>query len=182
MFSAVQFSGEILHGMSLAGVLYITIDRYVAICHPFFYQSHATIKRYMIMVALAWVYKILVPITSGSAYLVFYSCFTVLSFVVIFFCYIRIFYVIAQKERFILRLGRIGNEEKETLLRNKEERRKTHTILILLAIFTASYIPPLVVLFPVFSPIERKSVCKLSSKKFFHVHVVHFYLQSFKCN
>ena len=148
--------------MSFIIVLYISIDKYVAVCHPFFYQSHATIKRYMVMVAMAWIYKVVVSSTSGSAYLVVYGSVTLLSMLIIVFCYIRIYRVIAQKERSVLRLGRLGDEEKEILDNNRKERSKTHTILILLAVFTASYVPPLVVLFAIFKTDERANLCKVS--------------------
>ena len=157
-----QWSGTVFHGMSFIIVFYTIIDKYVAVCHPFFYQSHATIKRYMIVVGMTWIYKIVVSTISGSAYLVVYGSVTLLSMLIIVFCYIRIYRVIAQKERSVLRLGRIGDEEKEILDRNRRERSKTHTILILLAVFTASYIPPLVVLFAVFKPDERTNLCKVS--------------------
>ena len=163
MLSAVsQWSGTVFHGMSFIIVLYITIDKYVAVCHPFFYQSHATTKRYMIMVAITWIYKIVVSSTSGSAYLVVYGSVTLLSMLIIVFCYIRIYRVIAQKERFVLRLGRIGDEKKEAIRRNREERSKTHTILILLAVLTVSYMPPLVALFVVLKPNQRTNLCKVS--------------------
>ena len=163
VISAVsKWSGTIFHGMSFIIVFYIAVDKYVAICHPFFYQSHATIKRYMVLVAMAWIYKIVVSTTSGSAYLVVYGSATSLSMLIIFFSYIRIHHVIAQKRRFVLRLGRIGDEKNEALRRNREERGKTNTILILLAIITVSYVPPLVVLFVVLKPGQRTNLCKAS--------------------
>ena len=162
MTRIVQLSGMILNGMSFMIVLYITIERYVAVCYPYFYHTNSSIKRYCIILVATWVYKILVPFLCGSSYYYIYAAFTTLSFAVMVFCYMRIYLVIVQKERSVLRLGRIGDEEKKMLQRNREERSKACTILILLIVFTITYLPALVVILVNFRPDKGAYLCTLS--------------------
>ena len=162
----VKMSGIVLNGMSFTTVLYITIDRYVAVCHPFWYQKHVSIKNYCIILALTWVFKILIPVISGSSYMIIYGAITIVSIGIMTFCYLRLYCVIVRKERCVLQLGRIGNEERETMHRNKEERSKANTVLILLAVFLGTYIPASVVIIMIFSPNKEASICILSSKQF----------------
>ena len=162
----VQWSGTIVNGMSFLMVLYITMDRYVAVCHPFFYHRHATLKRYIIIVAITWVYQLLVPLASGTFYLMFFAAVTIISFAVMFFCYIKIYSIIVEKERSVLRLGKIGDEEKEILIHNREDRSNVLTVVILLVVFTVSYLPALIVILALFKPDERADPCKLSPSKY----------------
>ena len=162
----VKMSGIILNGMSFTIVLFITIDRYVAVCHPFFYEQKATIKRYFIILVLTWVYKMVVPFVSGPFYMILYAASTFIAFAVMFICYIRIYSVIAQKERSVLRLGKIGNEEKEVLYHNKVDRSKAFTILIILVAFIFSYLPALVLILVIFTPDERSKICSLCPKAY----------------
>ena len=162
----VKMSGIVLNGMSFTIVLYITIDRYVAVCHPFWYQKHVSIKNYCIILALTWVCKIFIPVVSGSSYVMIYGAITLSSIGVMTFCYVRLYCVIAKKERSVLQLGRIGNEERETIHRNKEERSRAKTVLILLVVFLGTYIPASVLIVMIFFPNKDASICVLSSNKF----------------
>ena len=162
MTRLVQLSGMVLNGMSFTIVLFITIDRYVAVCHPFFYHIQSSIKRYFILLLITWLYKILVPILGGSFYFYLYAALTTLSFSVMFFCYMKICSVIVQKERTVLRLGRIGDEERKILQCNREERSKAGTILIILIIFILTYLPSLVVIIVIFRPGKGAYLCTLS--------------------
>ena len=140
----LKWSGILLNGMSFTIVLYITIDRYVAVCHPFLYQRKSTSTKYCIIVALTWVVKAVYSILSGEAHTMVYGIVTIISFGVMIFCYIKIYLVIAQKERTVLCLGTIGTEQRKILRQNKEERSKTFIIIILLTVFIISYLPPFV--------------------------------------
>ena len=140
----LKWAGILLNGMSFTIVLYITIDRYVAVCHPFLYQRKSTSTKYCIIVALTWVVKAVYSILSGEAHTMVYGIVTIISFGVMIFCYIKIYLVIAQKERTVLCLGTIGTEQRKILRQNKEERSKTFIIIILLTVFIISYLPPFV--------------------------------------
>ena len=162
LITVLQWSGIILNGMSFIIVLYITIDRYVAVCHPFFYDRKSGIKNYSIIMALTCVYKAISPIATGSAYKIYYGAVTIVSFGVMFFCYIKIYSVIAEKERSVLRLGRIGTEERHILHRNREEKSKAYTIIVLLAVFTLSYLPPLGATMAIYMTSHTIKICWLS--------------------
>ena len=158
----VQVSSTIFNGLSFIIVLYITIDRYVAVCYPFFYQQKVSIKSYSIIMITTILYQCLVPIASPSLYFFLYTVVTILSFAIMFFCYIKICSVIAQKERSILRLGRIGDEERQILHRNREDRSKTYTIMVLLIVFTITYLPSLIIILVIFKPGQSSSLCQMS--------------------
>ena len=144
IITVLKWAGILLNGMSFTIVLYITIDRYVAVCHPFLYQRKSTIKSYCIIVALTCLFKAICPIVSGRAYMMVYGTITIISFGVMIVCYIKIYLVISKKERTVLCLGTIGTEQRKIMRQNREERSKTYTVIILLAVFTVSYLPPLV--------------------------------------
>ena len=162
----VAVSSSVLNGSSFIIVLFITIDRYIAVCHPFLYLRKASIKCYSIVVTLTFIYQFFSPIASSSFYFYSYAAFTTIAFPAIFICYVRIYSVITEKERSVLRLGRIGDEEKEELHRNKEERSKSFTIMILLAVFTITYLPILIVVLVIFGPNQNSDVCQLSPDKY----------------
>ena len=159
LLKIMKWSSIVLNGMSLIIVLYITVDRYVAVCHPFLYQRKSTIKSYCIIVALTLVYQAVCPIVTGRWYMMIYGTINILSFAVMIFCYIKIYKVIAQKERNVLCLGTIGTEERKILRENKEERSKTFTIIILLTVFIVSYIPPFVAILLIHSTFNTANIC-----------------------
>ena len=166
LYVAWVWSATMFNGTSFIMVLNITIERYVAVCYPFFYERKASVKKYIIIVAITWLYQVLAPVISGSFYLVLFSLLTIISFAVNVFCYMRIYAIIKQKERSVLRLGNIGDEEREILHRNREERSKAYTIMILLVVFTITYLPSLVVLLILFKPGKSSSFCKSSPNVF----------------
>ena len=164
LITVLKWAGILLNGMSFTIVLYITIDRYVAVCHPFLYERKSTSKRYCIIVALTWVFKAACPIVTGRVYMMVYGTITIISFGVMIFCYMKIYLVIAEKERSVLSLGTIGTEERKILRRNREERSKTYTILVLLTVFIVSYVPPLVATLVISMTSHTLQVCNLPPK------------------
>lgn len=162
LLSAFFLSNIIFNGMSFVLVLYITIDRYVAICHPFPYQAKVTCKRYIILVVATWFYKVIPPFIGTMFYLFYYAIFTVFTFLIVFACYKKIYAVIAQKSRHILRLGAIGIEHREVLIRNREDKSKAYTIVILLVVLVFSYIPILGVTISIFAMQGNINIHELS--------------------
>ena len=158
----LRWSATIVNGMSFLTVLHITLDRFVAVCYPFFYERKVTAKKYIVILALTWVYKALAPITAGTAYYFYYGGVTVIAFGVMFYCYIRIYLVIARKKRSILPLGTIGDGQRELVRCNREERRKSYTIMILLAVFTISYLPPLAITFVIYKVNNTTKLCNMT--------------------
>ena len=164
--AVAKWSSIILNGMSFLIVLFITLDRYFAVCHPFFYQQRLTIKKCSIIVALSWIYQLSVPVLSGTYYFMLFAFVTILSFAVMFVCYIRIYSVIAEKERSVLRLGKIGDEEEQILSHNREDRSNVCTVVIILAVITLSYLPAVIVILVIFTPAQRTSFCNLTPSKY----------------
>ena len=161
LMQVLKWSGITLSGMSFFTVLYITLDRYVAVCFPFLYERQATIKKYIAIVVSMWVFNILITILNQTAYTMYYGTVTVIAFGVMFYCYIKIYLVIIKKERAIIPLGTIGDVHRAAIRHNREERRKSYTIMILLAVFTISYLPPLAVTFAVYREHGNAHFCIL---------------------
>ena len=162
LLALLRWSATIVNGMSFLTVLHITLDRYVAVCFPFFYGQKVTGKKYTTIVALTWVYNAVAPVATGRAYYTYYGAVTIIAFGVMLYCYIRIYFVIARKKRAILPLGTIGGEQREIISCNREERRKSYTIIILLAIFTLSYLPPLAVTFVIYKMNNNAHFCNMT--------------------
>lgn len=159
-------SNVIFNGMSFINVLYITVDRYVAICHPFWYHAKVTCKGYVILMVITWLYKI-VPLALGTKfYLVYYPIFSVVSFAVILLCYKKIYSVIRRQKRDIQKLGTFGEAEKKVLHQSKEEQSKAYTIAIMLLVLLISYVPILAVSLTAFSKEKKARICSLSPSMF----------------
>ena len=157
----LKWSGRISSSISLLTVFFITLDRYVAICCPFLYERQATVKKHIITVALTWVFNIVIIILSKAAYTMYYGTVTVIAFGVIIYCYVRIHLVIVQKEKAMFAIGTIGDADRDAIRNNREERRKSYTIIILLAVFTMSYLPTLAVALTVYGKYNGARVCNL---------------------
>ena len=157
----LQWSGKVSSSISLLTVLFITLDRYVAICYPFLYERQATVKKHIITLALTWVFNTVIIILSSTAYTMYYGTVTFIAFGVSIYCYVRIYLVIVQKDRAMFALGTIGDDEREAIRNNREERRKSYTIMILLAVFTISYLPTLAVALTVYKKYKGTQFCNL---------------------
>ena len=141
---AYVFSLVISMGMCFILLFIITIDRYLAICHPFVYERTVTCKKYFALVFVLCIYKILPPLGGWKFYIWYYVAITVSFSVGIKLCYARIYRVIQRQKRAISQVNRIGIEERRMKRKNNEEKTKTYTIAMLLGVLVISFIPILV--------------------------------------
>lgn len=141
---AYVFSVVICVGMCFILLFIITIDRYLAICHPFVYERTATCKRYFALVFVICIYKIIPPLGGWKFYIWYYVVITVSFSVGIQLCYARIYRVMQRQKRAISQVSRIGVEGRQLKRQSNEDKSKTYTIAMLLGVLVITFIPILV--------------------------------------
>ncbi|XP_065059989.1 5-hydroxytryptamine receptor 1D-like [Rhopilema esculentum] len=167
----------IFAGMSYILVFYITLDVYFAVCYPFKYERFCTCKRFLLLVAGTWVYKVLPPFGGSLFYIWYYAIFTVITLSIMIACYKRIYLAIREKNRAVVTVGTYSMEEKQARRRDKEDRKKTYTIILLLSAFITCYFPTLVVSVTWFPTISSLRLCRFSPEAFFWFILAMFFLQ-----
>ena len=160
---AYVFSLTICVGMCFNLLFIITIDRYLAICHPFVYERTATCKRYFALVFVLSIYKIIPPLGGWKFYIWYYVAVTVSFSVGINLCYARIYRVMQRQNQAISQVSRIGLEERKMRRKNNEDRKKTYTIATLLGVLVISFIP-LLVMTIIAGQIVMTDICNVSPK------------------
>ena len=167
----------IFAGMSYILVFYITLDVYYAVCYPFKYGRFCTCKRYLLLVAGTWVYKVLPPFGGSLFYIWYYAVFTVITLSIMIACYQRIYLTIREKNRAVVIVDTLSKEERQAIRRDKEDKKKTYTIIILLTAFITCYFPTLVVTVTWFPTSSRLRLCRFSPEAFFWFILAMFFLQ-----
>ena len=103
-----------LVGLSSLFIVLINVDRYLAICHPFWYLQHATIKRYSIVsVSMFFFYSICNTISvildkryTTHSQLVIHSSIFIATILILMYCYWKILRVIARHRREVASIER----------------------------------------------------------------------------
>ena len=147
-------ASDITFGFSFTIMILVSLDRYVAICHPFWYQRKATCKTH-IMAAIvgcivfsilfsidfiipAKISKPVVAIGTNIAYRVIHYFLPAIVFI---FCYFRIYIAIRKQRRSQVTIGEITDSERAEVTRRLTERGKTFTIFIIVSCFFITYAP-----------------------------------------
>ncbi len=145
MSSILLFTCSICNGLSLIFVVLVSIDRYIAICHPFTYQRVITCKKNAYAATLAsviWSAVAFASFISESIYWSFIIAFTFLSITVVCITYANIFRVILKKKRAVVTIQQVvirsdTNQQREA----KKQAKKSYTVCIMLALFVICYLP-----------------------------------------
>eukprot|EP00112_Aurelia_sp_Birch-Aquarium-sp1_P008533 Seg1944.2 transcript_id=Seg1944.2/GoldUCD/mRNA.D3Y31 product="Beta-1 adrenergic receptor" protein_id=Seg1944.2/GoldUCD/D3Y31 len=122
----------------------VTLDRYIAICHPYKYNHLATFKTHYYLTAIAYGFVLEVP------FLELYPHWFNLAFAIggqlcflplLGFCYAAIYRVIRKQRKVAISIGTIEGEDREKLGKQKAEKDQTNTIAIILGVFLICYYP-----------------------------------------
>eukprot|EP00112_Aurelia_sp_Birch-Aquarium-sp1_P023893 Seg731.8 transcript_id=Seg731.8/GoldUCD/mRNA.D3Y31 product=Rhodopsin protein_id=Seg731.8/GoldUCD/D3Y31 len=146
---------DISFGLSFTFVILISLDRYVAICHPYRYHGKVTCKGHLRISVISGIViaslfcldkffpsqlkssKAILGLTSYLRYIHY-----ILPFVMILFCYVKIYLVILKQRRAQVTIEEISDDtQRQELHRKKQEKDKACTIAIILVCFFICYGP-----------------------------------------
>ena len=137
-WSALSVAG----GLSYVLVLLVTLDRYLAICHPFRYHQHATCKRCFFAIApslLPIPFLLLIRNKLMASIAVSICAF---QFLIMMYCYVRIYQAVKKQQRVVVNLGTIGDETQRCLQeKSRENKSSAYTILIITGCFIICSVP-----------------------------------------
>ncbi|XP_065121631.1 trace amine-associated receptor 13c-like, partial [Paramisgurnus dabryanus] len=150
----------LLLGTSLSNLVFIAVDRYVAVCHPLLYPQKITTTRTIIIICVSWFcslfYTISALTTSRSKYTCYGECTVIVTFVwkitdvflsflfpctIIITLYLRIFYVAHHQVKVINSLMRSGKHLTEGSVRRKSESKAALTLGIIMTVYLFCWIP-----------------------------------------
>eukprot|EP00112_Aurelia_sp_Birch-Aquarium-sp1_P024517 Seg7804.1 transcript_id=Seg7804.1/GoldUCD/mRNA.D3Y31 product="Beta-1 adrenergic receptor" protein_id=Seg7804.1/GoldUCD/D3Y31 len=146
---------ELFAGVSGALSFSITLDRYMAICHPFWYHSHVTCKRYLALaLSIAFLFVILVTIArtlmalnshSGVIATAVITAYLAVVTSLVVLMYIRIYKAASRQTNRVVNIGTIeGEEQNRKIQQRKREHKTTYTVGLVLGIWILFSLPSLV--------------------------------------
>lgn len=135
-------------GLSFSFVAQVSLDRYMAVCHPFLYSRFATCRKHLIMTSVtcvAWLAFALLQINASIGNNTFYKITTILHMLIMIattaFSYTRIHAILLKKRNAILTVGVIDGKSPTVATDRHQERAKTHVVGIIVGFFFLSYTP-----------------------------------------
>ncbi|XP_059401309.1 trace amine-associated receptor 13c-like [Carassius carassius] len=156
----------LLISTSICNLVFIAVDRYVAVCHPLLYPKKMTVTKTLISIFLCWFFSSTYSIgylvggryfeTSLRSDVCYGKCYLVISFswkftdlffsflipcTLIITLYLRIFYVAHQQVKVINTLMKSGKCVTEGSVRRKSESKAALTLGIIVTVYLLCYIP-----------------------------------------
>lgn len=153
----------IISSASISHIVFISVDRYVAICDPMHYTTKITVRRVQLCVCLCWLYSVLYGIFCVKDIIIqpgkYMSCECVmtneyipglidlvLSFIVpvslIIILYMRVFVVaVSQARSMRSHVAAVTLQVSLTLTSNKSEVKAAKTLSVLVVVFLICYCP-----------------------------------------
>ena len=149
--------------LSMVFIMFVNIDRYAAICHPFKYLQYATPKLYAVIA----ISTCLFAIVQGSAVIVAYTIYRERSIywvsivnlvaiaVVLVYCNLRIIKVTQRHSR---EIASSENLDVEHHRRYQNEKRRYRIVVLLVAIFVLCKLPNVIYVFLIFLVKMKRTV------------------------
>lgn len=137
-------------GASITTLAIVSLDRWFAICRPFVYQEHQSIRKCIVVITVDWLLLVILMISPyiGLPSVGIYigaSIVMLISILTIVVCYISIYLVLLRHKNQISVQAQVSHAE-PVELRNQRpaERRRTNTIAIIIAALLACYAPHII--------------------------------------
>ena len=148
-------------GLSFLYAIAVSVDRYMAICHPFIYHAKATCRKHMfvaLIVGLLWgAFASTEHLLEERFQIEFVKAiYSIVCGLAMLFCYGRIFHVIHKQKRSVITMGTLTTEKKQKITSRRQERDKTKTIAIITGLFVICYSPYMIFKF---YNLWRRSFC-----------------------
>lgn len=145
----------------------VTIDRYIAICHPFRYTEFVTVRKYLLVVG-ATVFTVLMMTIFDQYYrrevYIFGICLQGVMTPQVIICYASIYKVICRQRKVQISVGTIEGQDRVQARKHKEEKKKAYTIGIITIVYVVCYGPQVVT--ALFIADMNNGFCYLSSFNF----------------
>ena len=141
-----SFCSWALQGLSFQLVAMTSLDRYVAVCHPFKYANYATIKLYSILLACVVSFFVMITVvtrllfkdyTSVLSY-AYTNVYTIAFSILLLICSWKIFKVTNCK---IKDNKRLTVQDVNEIRKRKHEGKRAYAIILLAAVHFICYLP-----------------------------------------
>ena len=162
---AVHFGGV----ASFCLTYFITLDRYIAICHPFRYQESVTAKKYFCIVTITLLASAIMTILEEYYRRQVYTFNLALQGVVlpqVIIFYVLIYKIIRRQRKAQVSIGSIEGCDTDSVevRQQRKEKKRAYTIGIIIVVFVVCYAPQMVSYLFIFK--VKDSFCQLSSFAF----------------
>ena len=143
---------------------WVTIDRCIAICHPFRYTEFVTVRKYLYLVGTVFFIAIITTIFDiyyrRELYL-FGLCLQGFMTPQVIICYMLIYRAICRQRKVQVSVGSIEGQDRAQIRKQKEDKSKAYTMGIIIIFHLVCYGPPLVTFLFILD--LKDDVCSLSS-------------------
>ena len=135
---------SLFDGLSIIAITCIALERFIAVCFPFFYDKHASIRNSVTVISLtsaAWVLLSFLFFINEVTLLYVCLALELVIFLTVSSCYIYIYIIVQKKRQEVIVLGTISNDESTTVVTRNEEGRRSKKIAALLLFFYICFLP-----------------------------------------
>ena len=145
LYYVYRYAFLLCDGLSFLCLIFIALDRYLAVCFPFMYERNATCTRIICLVVITsviWTIYSVVSFVHIKAFLTGCAMVEFLVFAVIVFCYLKVYRVVSYQRKIIFRMGNtVARDGRQDAMRRNHELNRTHTISVILVCFSICFLP-----------------------------------------